>query len=84
MYRKVVFYDFIQKIISTNGRTGNHKRKSEFPQQLWQNSPKMKMFQCQQFKVFAIFLTASPVLFCHMKKKLIKILLFSDFVKKWK
>lgn len=30
------------------------------------------------------FLTASPVLFCHMKKKLIKILLFSDFVKKWK
>ena len=27
---------------------------------------------------------ASPVLFCHMKKKLIKILLFSDFVKKWK
>ena len=35
-------------------------------------------------KGFAIFLTASPVLFCHMKKKLIKILLFSDFVKKWK
>ena len=31
-----------------------------------------------------VFLTASPVLFCHMKKKLIKILLFSDFVKKWK
>ena len=23
MYRKVVFYDFIQKIISTNGRTGS-------------------------------------------------------------
>ena len=48
------------------------------------SSAKMKMFQSQQFKVFAIFLTASPVLFCHMKKKLIKILLFSDFVKKWK
>lgn len=29
MYRKVVFYDFIQKIISTNGRTGNHKRKAK-------------------------------------------------------
>lgn len=29
MYRKVVFYDFIQKIIYTNGRTGNHKRKAK-------------------------------------------------------
>ena len=29
MYRKVVFNDFIQKIISTNGRTGNHKRKAK-------------------------------------------------------
>lgn len=29
MYRKGVFYDFIQKIISTNGRTGNHKRKAK-------------------------------------------------------
>lgn len=87
MYRKVVFYDFIQKLFLLMEEQEITKEKLkiklEFPQQLWQNSPKMKMFQCQQFKVFAIF-DCQPGAILSYEKKLIKILLFSDFVKKWK